>query len=122
MGQGSTLRSEGALDLVITNVVVLDHWGIVRGDVGVRDGRIVAVGKSGNSDVMDGITPGMEIGPATDVIAGEGKILTPGAIDTHVHFLTELEMREALATGITTVVGGGTGPTEGSRATSVTPG
>lgn len=122
MGQGSTLRSDGALDLVITNVVVLDHWGIVRGDVGVRDGRIVAVGKSGNSDVMDGITPGMEIGPATDVIAGEGKILTPGAIDTHVHFLTELEMREALATGITTVVGGGTGPTEGSRATSVTPG
>ncbi|QGH69630.1 urease subunit alpha [Pseudactinotalea sp. HY158] len=122
MGQGSTLRSEGALDLVITNVVVLDHWGIVRGDVGIRDGRIVAVGKAGNSDVMDGITAGMQIGPSTDVIAGEGKILTPGAMDTHVHFLSRIEMHEALATGITTVTGGGTGPTEGSKATSVTPG
>ncbi|WP_182345792.1 urease subunit alpha [Tomitella gaofuii] len=122
MGQGMTLRSEGALDLVITNVVVLDHWGIVRGDVGIRDGRIVAVGKAGNPDIMDGIGDGMDIGPGTDVIAGEGKILTPGAMDTHVHYLTEIEMREALATGITTVTGGGTGPTEGSKATSVTPG
>ncbi|HLR96338.1 MAG TPA: urease subunit alpha [Jiangellaceae bacterium] len=122
MGQGMTLRSDGALDLVITNVVVLDHWGIVRGDVGVRDGRIVAVGKAGNPDVMDGIHPDLQIGPSTEVIAGEGKILTSGAIDTHVHYLSEIEMREALVTGTTTVVGGGTGPTEGSKATTVTPG
>ncbi|MEL7977742.1 urease subunit alpha [Isoptericola sp. F-RaC21] len=122
MGQGTTLRSEGAPDLVITNVVVLDHWGIVRADVGVRDGRIVAIGKAGNPDVMDGVHPDLRIGPSTDVIAGEGKILTAGAVDTHVHFLSEIEMREALVTGTTTVVGGGTGPTEGSKATTVTPG
>ncbi|MBP2367465.1 urease subunit alpha [Pseudonocardia parietis] len=122
MGQGLTTREQGALDLVITNVVVLDHWGIVRADVGVRDGRIVALGKAGNPDVMDGVHPGLHIGPGTDVIAGEGKILTAGAVDTHVHFLSEIEMHEALATGTTTVVGGGTGPTEGSKATTVTPG
>ncbi|GAB6936946.1 urease subunit alpha [Isoptericola variabilis] len=122
MGQGTTLRSEGAPDLVITNVVVLDHWGIVRADVGVRDGRIVAIGKAGNPDVMDGVHPDLRIGPSTDVVAGEGKILTAGAVDTHVHFLSEIEMREALVTGTTTVVGGGTGPTEGSKATTVTPG
>ncbi|MET4049554.1 MULTISPECIES: urease subunit alpha [unclassified Rhodococcus (in: high G+C Gram-positive bacteria)] len=122
MGQGHSLRSEGALDVVITNAVVLDHWGIVRADVGIRDGRIVAVAKAGNSDIMDGIRPDMQIGPATDVISGEGKILTAGAVDTHVHFLSEIEMREALATGTTTVIGGGTGPTEGSKATTVTGG
>lgn len=122
MGQGMTTRSQGALDLVITNAVVLDHWGIVAGDVGIRDGRIVAVGRSGNPDIMDGVDPGMQIGPSTDVIAGDGRILTAGAVDTHVHFLSEIEMREALATGTTTVIGGGTGPTKGSKATSVTPG
>ncbi|QIX27182.1 urease subunit alpha [Nocardioides sp. JQ2195] len=122
MGQGLTTRDQGALDLVITNVVVLDHGGIVRGDVGIRDGRIVAVGKSGNPDIMDGVHPDLHIGPSTDVIAGEGKILTAGAIDTHVHYLNETEMLEALATGTTTVVGGGTGPTEASKATTVTPG
>ena len=122
MGQGLTTRDQGAVDLVITNVVVLDHWGIVRGDVGVRDGRIVAIGKSGNPDVMDGIHPDLHIGPSTDVIAGEGRILTAGAVDTHVHYLNETEMYEGLATGTTTVVGGGTGPTEGSKATTVTPG
>ncbi|TWF93911.1 urease subunit alpha [Saccharopolyspora dendranthemae] len=120
--QGMTTRAEGAPDLVITNVIVLDHWGVVRGDVGVRDGRIVAVGKSGNPDVMDGVHPDLRIGPTTDVIAGDRKILTAGAVDTHVHFLTEAEMAEALATGTTTVIGGGTGPTEGSKATTVTPG
>ncbi|GAB2737600.1 urease subunit alpha [Salinifilum aidingensis] len=120
--QGTTTRSEGALDLVITNVIVLDHWGVVRGDVGVRDGRVVAVGKSGNPDIMDGVHPDLRIGPSTDVIAGDRKILTAGAIDTHVHLLTEAEMAEALATGITSVAGGGTGPTEGSKATTVTPG
>ncbi len=122
MGQGLSTREEGAIDLVITNVLVLDHWGIVRGDVGVRDGRIAAVGKAGNPDIMDGVHPDLHVGPSTDVISGEGHILTPGAIDTHVHFLTEVEMLEALATGTTTVAGGGTGPTEGSKATTVTPG
>jgi urease subunit alpha len=122
MCQGMNLRSEGALDVVITNAVVLDYWGIARADVGIRDGRIVAVGKAGNSDVTDDIRPDMQIGPATDVISGEGKILTAGAVDTHVHFLSEIEMREALTTGTTTVIGGGAGPTEGSKATTVTAG
>jgi urease subunit alpha len=122
MCQGMNLRSEGALDVVITNAVVLDYWGIARADVGIRDGRIVAVGKAGNSDVTDDIRPDMKIGPATDVISGEGKILTAGAVDTHVHFLSEIEMREALTTGTTTVIGGGAGPTEGSKATTVTAG
>lgn len=122
MCQGMNLRSEGALDVVITNAVVLDYWGIARADVGIRGGRIVAVGKAGNSDVTDDIRPDMQIGPATDVISGEGKILTAGAVDTHVHFLSEIEMREALTTGTTTVIGGGAGPTEGSKATTVTAG
>lgn len=120
--QGMTTSAEGALDLVITNVIVLDHWGIVRGDVGIRDGRIVGIGNAGNPDTMDNVHPELLIGPSTDVIAGDRKILTPGAIDTHVHYLTETEMHEALATGITTVAGGGTGPTEASKATTVTPG
>src|SRR5699024_7206473 len=119
---GMATSADGALDTVITNVIVLDHWGIVRGDVGVRDGRIVGIGNAGNPDTMDNVHPELLIGPSTDVIAGDRKILTPGAIDTHVHFLTEKEMHEALATGITTVVGGGTGPTEASKATTVTPG
>lgn len=121
-GQGGATSDEGALDLVITNVIVLDHWGIVHADVGVRNGRITAIGKAGNPDTMSGVHPDLIIGPGTDVIAGDRKILTAGAIDTHVHFLTEPEMNEALATGITTVAGGGTGPTEGSKATTVTPG
>ncbi len=122
MGQGLTTSSEGALDLVVTNVIVLDHWGIVRADVGVRNGRIVAVGKSGNPDIMDGVDPGMHIGSSTDVISGEGKILTAGAIDTHVHFMNEPALREGIVTGTTTMTGGGSGPTKGTKATSVTPG
>lgn len=120
--QGEIPRDQGALDLVITNVVVLDHWGVVRADVGVRDGRIAGIGKAGNPNTMDGVHPDLLIGPGTDVIAGDRKILTAGAIDTHVHLLTEHELREALLTGTTTVAGGGTGPTEGSKATTVTPG
>jgi len=122
MGQGVLPRSQGALDLVITNVVVLDHWGIVRGDVGIRDGRIVAIGRSGNPDIMDDVHPDLQIGSSTDVLSGEGKILTAGTIDTHVHFLNEPALREAIAMGTTTVAGGGSGPTKGSKATSVTPG
>jgi urease subunit alpha len=122
MAQGTTTRADGAPDTVITNVVVLDHWGVVKADVGIRDGRIVALGRAGNPDIADGVHPDLEIGPSTDVISGEGRILTAGAIDIHVHFLSTSQVHEALATGITTVGGGGTGPSEGSRATTVTPG
>ncbi|GGK37484.1 urease subunit alpha [Nocardia camponoti] len=122
MGQSRVSRDQGALDVVVTNVVVLDHWGIVKADVGIRDGRIVAVGRAGNSEIMDGIDEGMEIGPSTDVIAGEGRILTAGAVDTHVHFLSDIEIREGIAAGTTTMIGGGAGPTKGTKATSVTAG
>jgi len=122
MAQGTTTRAQGALDTVITNAIVLDHWGIVRADVGIRDGRIVALGRSGNPDVADGVHSALLIGPSTDVISGEGKILTAGAIDVHVHFLSRSQLLEAISTGITTVGGGGTGPSEGSKATTVTPG
>jgi urease subunit alpha len=121
MLQGSTTHADGAPELVITNVVVLDHWGVVKADVGVRDGRIVALGKAGNPDVMDGVDPGLRIGPTTDIIAGEGRILTAGGIDCHVHLITPTIVTEALASGITTIIGGGTGPSEGSRATTCTP-
>ncbi len=122
MGQSVATRAEGALDLVITGAVVLDHWGVVKADVGVRDGRIVALGKAGNPDVMDGVDPRLIIGPGTEVIAGNGKVLTAGAVDCHVHLICPQLLEEALAAGITTVIGGGTGPAEGTRATTVTPG
>ncbi|WP_313661908.1 urease subunit alpha [Cellulosimicrobium cellulans] len=122
MAQGSTTRAEGALDTVITNAVVLDWWGIVKADVGIRDGRIVALGRAGNPDVADGVHPDLHIGPSTDVVSGEGKILTAGGIDSHVHLISPSQVVEALATGITTVAGGGTGPSEGTKATTVTPG
>ena len=122
LGQGQTTRAQGAPDLVITNAIILDHWGIVKADVGVRDGRICAIGKSGNGDTMDGITPGLEIGPSTDIIAGEGHILTAGGIDTHIHFIAPQQAWEALYSGVTTMLGGGTGPTAGTSATSATPG
>lgn len=122
MAQSAVPRSGGALDTVITNAVVLDHWGVVRADVGLRDGRIVALGRAGNPDIADGVHPDLVIGPGTDVISGEGKILTAGAIDVHVHLLSRSQVLEALATGTTTIGGGGTGPSEGSKATTVTPG
>ncbi len=122
MAQGVTTRAEGALDTVITDAVVLDHWGIVRADVGIRDGRIVALGRAGNPDIADGIHPDLHIGPSTDVISGEGKILTAGGIDAHVHLISPSQVVEALATGLTTLFGGGTGPSEGTKATTVTPG
>jgi urease subunit alpha len=122
MNQSTVPRSEGALDTVITNALVLDHWGIVRADVGIRGGRIVALGRSGNPDIADGVHPDLVIGPGTDVVSGEGKILTAGAIDVHVHLLSRSQIVEAISTGITTVGGGGTGPSEGSKATTVTPG
>jgi urease subunit alpha len=122
MAQGSTTRAQGAPDTVITNAIVLDHWGIVRADVGIRDGRIVALGRAGNPDIADGVHPDLRIGPSTDVISGEGKILTAGGIDTHVHLISPSQIVEALATGLTTLGGGGTGPSEGTKATTVTPG
>ncbi|MGF9759646.1 urease subunit alpha [Microvirga sp. 0TCS3.31] len=122
MAQSAVPRSGGALDTVITNAVVLDHWGVVRADVGLRDGRIVALGRAGNPDIADGVHPDLVIGPGTDVISGEGRILTAGAIDVHVHLLSRSQVVEALATGSTTIGGGGTGPSEGSKATTVTPG
>ena len=122
MLQSTATHAEGALDLLVTNAVVLDHWGVVRADVGVRDGRITAVGKAGNPDVQDGVHPDLVIGPGTEVLAGEGRILTAGGIDSHVHFLNADQLWEALSLGITTSIGGGTGPAEGSKATTVTPG
>ena len=121
MLQGMRTAAGGAPDLVITNVVVLDHWGIVRCDVGVRDGRIVALGKAGNPDIADGIDPALEIGPGTDVVAGEGRILTSGAVDCHVHLICPQLVPHAVAAGVTTIIGGGVGPTEGTRATTCTP-
>jgi urease subunit alpha len=122
MAQGVTTREAGALDTVITGAVVLDWWGVVRADVGIRDGRIVALGRAGNPDIADGIHPGLHIGPSTDVISGEGKILTAGGIDPHVHLISPSQVVEAVATGLTTIFGGGTGPSEGTKATTVTPG
>ena len=122
MAQGMATRAGGALDTVVTNALVLDWWGIVKADVGIRDGRIVALGRAGNPDIADGVHPALQIGPSTDVIAGEGKILTAGAVDSHVHLLSPSQVHEALATGTTTIIGGGTGPSEGSKATTVTPG
>jgi len=122
MLQSPRTRTEGALDTVITNVVVLDHWGVVKTDVGIRDGRIVALGRAGNPEIADGVHPDMVIGASTDVISGEGRILTAGGVDSHVHILSASQIVEALSTGITTIGGGGTGPSEGSKATTVTPG
>ncbi len=122
MGQSVATRVSGTPDLVITGVVVLDHWGVVKADVGVRDGRIVALGKSGNPDTMDGVHPDLVIGPSTEILAGNGMILTAGGIDSHVHMIAPQQFPVALASGITTVIGGGTGPAEGTKATTVTPG
>ena len=122
MGQSLATRADGAPDLVITGVVILDHWGVVKADVGVRDGRIVGIGKAGNPDTMDGVDPALVIGPSTEVIGGNGKILTAGGVDCHVHFICPQLTETALASGLTTLIGGGTGPAEGSKATTVTPG
>ena len=122
MLQGSVTSAEGAPDTVITNAIVLDWWGIVKADVGIKDGTIVALGRAGNSDVSDGVHPQLQIGPSTEIISGEGKILTAGGFDSHVHMISPSQTIEALSTGITTISGGGTGPAEGTKATTVTPG
>jgi urease subunit alpha len=122
MGQARATRAEGTPDLVITGAVILDHWGVVKADVGVRDGRIVAIGKAGNPDIMDGVDSALVIGPSTEILAGNGLILTAGAIDCHVHLICPQLIPEALGSGVTTLIGGGTGPAEGTKATTVTPG
>ena len=120
MGQSQVTRAKGAVDTVITNALILDHWGIVKADVGLRDGRIAGVGKAGNPDIQPGVT--IIIGPGTEIIAGEGKILTAGGFDTHIHFICPQQIEEALMSGITSMLGGGTGPATGTNATTCTPG
>jgi urease subunit alpha len=120
MGQSQRSSAEGAVDTVITNAVILDHWGVVKADVGLKGGLIVAIGKAGNPDIQPGVT--IVIGPGTEVIAGEGKILTAGGIDSHIHFICPQQVEEALFSGITTMLGGGTGPAAGTNATTCTPG
>ncbi|BBY89099.1 urease subunit alpha [Mycolicibacterium tokaiense] len=122
MGQSRATRADGAPDTVITGAVIVDHWGIIKADIGIRDGRIVAIGKAGNPDIMSGVHPDLVVGPSTEIIAGNGRIVTAGAIDCHVHLICPQIMEEALGGGITTIVAGGTGPAEGSKATTVTPG
>jgi urease subunit alpha len=121
-GQSQRSREAGAPDLVITNAIVLDYWGVVKADVGIRDGKISGIGKAGNPDIQDGVTSGLEIGPSTEILAGEGKILTAGGIDSHIHFISPQQAIEALYSGVTTMVGGGTGPADGTKATTCTPG
>ena len=122
MGQSRATRADGAPDLVITGALILDFWGVVKADIGVRDGRIVGIGKAGNPDTMDGVDPALVIGPSTEVLAGNGRILTAGAVDCHVHLISPSQLPEALGSGVTTIVAGGTGPVEGTKATTVTPG
>ncbi len=120
MGQSQRSRAEGAVDTVITNAIIVDHWGIVKADVGLKDGRIAAIGKAGNPDTQPGID--ILIGPGTEVIAGEGRLLTAGGIDAHVHWICPQQADDAIYSGITTMIGGGTGPAEGTSATTCTPG
>ena len=120
MAQSQRSRAQGAVDTVITNALILDHWGIVKADIGLKDGRIRSIGKAGNPDVQPGVD--IVIGPGTEVIAGEGHIVTAGGIDTHIHFICPQQIEEALASGITTLIGGGTGPATGTLATTCTPG
>ncbi len=120
MGQSQYSQAEGAVDTVITNVLVIDHWGIVKADVAITNGRVAGIGKAGNPDVQPGVD--IIIGPGTEVIAGEGKILTAGGIDSHIHFICPQQVEEAITSGITTLIGGGTGPATGTSATTCTPG
>jgi len=120
MGQSQITNKDGAVDTVITNALIVDHWGIVKADVGLKNGRIAAIGKAGNPDIQPGVT--IIIGPGTDVIAGEGKILTAGGFDTHIHFIAPQQIEHALMSGVTSLLGGGTGPSSGTNATTCTPG
>ena len=120
MGQSQASQAEGAVDTVITNALIIDHWGIVKADVAIANGRIAKIGKAGNPDVQPNVD--IIIGPGTEIIAGEGKILTAGGIDAHIHFICPQQVEDAIASGITTLIGGGTGPATGTAATTCTPG
>ena len=120
MGQSQATRADGAVDTVITNALIVDHWGVVKADVGLKDGRIAAIGKAGNPDVQPGVD--IVIGPGTEAIAGEGKILTAGGFDAHIHFICPQQIDDALMSGVTTMLGGGAGPATGTNATTCTPG
>lgn len=115
-------RNEGVLDFAITNLIIIDHWGIIKGDIGIKDGKIVGIGKAGNPDTMDGVSENMIIGASTEVHSGAGLIATAGGIDTHIHFICPQQIDHALYSGVTTMIGGGTGPADGTNATTVTPG
>src|SRR5438067_5347849 len=121
-GMGQSSGAVDVLDIVITNALVIDHWGIVKGDIGVKNGRIVKVGKAGNPDTMAGVDPELIVGAATEVVSGENMIVTAGAIDSHIHFISPQQVYEALSNGITTMIGGGTGPATGTNATTCSPG
>ncbi|MEA2753558.1 MAG: urease subunit alpha, partial [Myxococcales bacterium] len=122
MGQMPGATDADALDVIITNALVIDWTGIYKADIGIKGGRIVGIGKSGNPNVMSGVDPAMLIGVTTEAIAGEGLIITAGGVDSHIHFICPQQANEALASGITTFVGGGTGPATGTKATTCTPG
>lgn len=122
MGMGRATRAEGAPDTVITGVVIIDYWGIIKADIGIRNGRIVCIGKAGNPDIMAGVHRDLVVGPSTEIISGNGRIVTAGTIDCHVHLICPQVLTEALGAGTTTIIGGGTGPAEGTKATTVTPG
>ncbi|MEO1802132.1 MAG: urease subunit alpha, partial [Cyanobacteria bacterium J06629_2] len=120
MGQSTISRAEGAVDLVITNALILDWWGVVKADIGIKDGKIEKIGKAGNPQIQDNVD--IIIGAATEVVAGEGHIVTAGGIDSHIHFICPQQIETAIASGITTMIGGGTGPATGTNATTCTPG
>ena len=122
MGQAAGIADDDALDCVITNALIVDWTGIYKADIGIKDGRVAGIGKAGNPSAMAGVTPGMVVGVTTEAIAGEGLIVTAGGVDTHIHFICPQQAFEALASGITTFVGGGTGPATGTNATTCTPG
>ena len=120
MGQSQVTNKQGAADTVITNALIVDHWGIVKADVAIKEGFISAIGRAGNPDIQPGVT--IVIGPGTDIIAGEGKILTAGGFDSHIHFICPQQIEHALMSGVTSMLGGGTGPSHGTFATTCTPG
>src|SRR5688572_8219241 len=120
MGQSQVTNRKGAADTVITNALILDHWGIVKADIGIKDGRVHAIGKAGNPDIQPNVD--IIVGPGTEAIAGEGKIVTAGGFDSHIHFICPQQVDDALMSGITTMLGGGTGPATGTLATTCTPG
>ena len=122
MGQSCKVRDQDCPDTVITSAVIVDYWGIVKADIGMKDGKICGIGKAGNPAIMDGVDENLIIGAGTEIIAGEGLIVTAGGMDTHIHFISPTQIETALYSGITTMIGGGTGPADGTNATTCTPG